>query len=328
MDWWQSLLDSESIYFGMLLILGAMAGSFSSAAIFRLPKEDMTMTKPRRSKCTNCGYQLRWFDNLPILSFIMLGGKCRSCKQQFGFAYLFNEVLLAGVFCWVGLNSWALEAGPTALLIVLVVITALWIATVIDWQHFILPDEITLGGLPFALLASVLVPQLHTWAGDGLPFGVSLLGFDHQTAIWKVGLASSLIGSSTSFALLFGIRALFSYLLGQEALGFGDVKYMASVGALLGIEGSLWVLLVGVAAGAILGVVNVLRMIFVVRARRVLRRRKKCRIGSMYLGWLLGRQIPFGPPLVLGTILVLLFPLATRSFFLETWPAFLRDCLY
>ena len=327
MDWWQSLRDSDVLYFGFLLLLGAMAGSFSSAAIHRLPAADMTMTNPRRSKCPGCGYQLRWYDNLPVLSYLFLLGSCRSCGQHISVAYLLNEVFLAGVFLFLGTCSWAAEVGPVALAVLLAVITALWIAAVIDWNHFILPDEITVGGLPVAVLASVLVPQLHLWSGDGLPWGLEWVGLSRLSAPWLLALASSLIGAATSFILLFGIRALFSYLLRQEALGFGDVKYMASVGALVGLEGSLWVLLVGVATGSILGIVNVVRMILVVHYRRQRRGRNKSGRDTLHLGWMLGRQIPFGPPLIIGTVLVLLLPLATRTFFLETWPAFLRDCI-
>jgi prepilin signal peptidase PulO-like enzyme (type II secretory pathway) len=119
---------------------------------------------------------------------------------------------------------------------------------------------------------------------------------------------------------LIGIRVVFSYILRQEALGLGDVKYLAAVGAFLGLEGAAWTLLIGVFAGAVLGLLNILRMIWVVASRRRQRGRTRVLKSSMYMGWMLGRLFPFGPPLVLGTVLYLLYPEDIRVFFLETWP--------
>ncbi len=102
----------------------------------------------------------------------------------------------------------------------------------------------------------------------------------------------------------------------------GDVKYIAAVGALLGLEGAIWTLLIGVVAGAVLGLLNILRMILVVAGRRRKRGRTRVLKSSLYMGWMLGRLFPFGPPLVLGTTLFLLAPVAVRVFFLETWPQF------
>jgi len=100
------------------------------------------------------------------------------------------------------------------------------------------------------------------------------------------------------------------------------VKYLAAVGALLGLEGALWTLLIGVAAGAVLGLLNIFRMILLVSTRRKKRGRTKVLKSSAYMGWMLGRVFPFGPPLVLGALLVLLAPQDIRAFFLETWPQF------
>ena len=205
-----------------------------------------------------------------------------------------------------------------------IAICALWIAAVIDWKHFILPDGITVGGIAFGFVAAALAPQFHFWPQVSSSLSVSgLLGLELSTTSGGA-LISAFLSSSISFVLLLGIGRGFSYLLGQEALGFGDVKYIAAVGAFLGIEGSIWTLAIGVFAGALLGVLNVLRFWFVISMRRKQRGSQLTYAhSSSYVGWRVGRVIPFGPPLILGTTLTMLFPLHVHHFFLVTWPTLL-----
>jgi|FLOH01.1.fsa_nt_gi leader peptidase (prepilin peptidase) / N-methyltransferase len=325
MSWLQLLQQSPLLYGVFLCVFGAMAGSFASAAIFRIPREGMSIVSPARSHCPKCDATIRWHDNLPILSYLILRGQCRSCKASYGPGYMVHELGLSGLF-WLAGHSWmadmSLGGGATALLLGFVAFTALWVAAAVDFRFFILPDGITIGGVPFGLLAAAFVPAFHFWPGlEGLPLGVSLLGLSADASPNYVAFISGIFGAIISFGFLFGIGRLFSYLLKQEALGFGDVKYIAAVGAFLGLEGSLWTLAVGVFAGAILGVVNVLRMILVVRHRRRTRAKHHHYVHSFfYIGWQAGRTIPFGPPLILGTMLIMLDPSAVHTFFLETWP--------
>jgi len=215
--------------------------------------------------------------------------------------------------------------GLLALLFGGVAFTGLWIAAAIDFRPLILPDGITLGGIPFGLLAAFLVPTFHIWPdSSGVPLGMGLFALPEGLSPSSLAFVSGILGASVSFGFLFGIGRLFSYLLKQEALGFGDVKYLAAVGAFLGLEGSLWTLAVGVFAGAVLGVLNVLRMILVVRHRRHTQGKAHQYVhGTAKVGWLVGRIIPFGPPLILGTMLVMLVPGGIHRFFLETWPQML-----
>lgn len=331
MSWLLALKLSPPLYYGFLAALGAIAGSFASAAIWRIPREGMSILKPARSHCPKCGAMIRWHDNLPFLGWVVLGGRCRDCKVSFGPGYLVHEAVLACLFVLVG-RSWAadpdLGGGSLALGAVLVAITALWIAAAIDWSHFILPDGITIGGVGFGLVLAPLVPALHLWPGmppDRLPWGVSWLGLTAADAPAMIAFCSALLGAAISFGFLLGIGKLFSYLLGQDALGFGDVKYLAAVGALLGLEGALWTLLVGVFAGALFGIANVSRMILAVRRRRRARGSRRYAHSAAHVGWAVGRMIPFGPPLILGTTLILLDPVAVHRFFLETWPRLLID---
>jgi leader peptidase (prepilin peptidase)/N-methyltransferase len=327
MDWWQVLRDAEPLYGVFLVCLGGIAGSFASAAIFRIPQDHLSLWKPSRSFCPSCKHTLRWQDNLPLVGWFLLRGKCRYCQVSYGSGYLVHEWGLAILFLAVGGSSWA-SAGPLAMLIVLVVLVALWVAAAIDFRHFILPDGITLGGIPFGFLAAYLVPAFHLGPElQNMPWGLGFFGLNLETSAQGLALASAALGSGISFILLFGIRALFSYLLGQEALGLGDVKYLTAVGALLGLEGSIWTLLVGVMAGAVFGLFNIFRMSCLLYLRHRRRGRQPGWRHTLHRGWWFGRQIPFGPPLVLGTGLVLFFPDELRLFFLKTWPQYLQDSL-
>jgi leader peptidase (prepilin peptidase) / N-methyltransferase len=322
MSWWEVLQSQNGLRAVYLAVLGAMFGSFASAAIYRIPIDGLSIWRPARSFCPKCEQKIRWHDNLPILGYLILRGRCRSCKVSYGPGYLIHEFVLAGLFVLAG-NSWAMQVGPAAMVVVLITLTALWIAAAIDWQHMILPDGITLGGIPYGFLAVLLVPELHMGVDlQHLPWGVGWFGLGLDSSPEKLVLISAILGTSISYLMLIGIRAVFSYLLRQEALGMGDVKYIAAVGALLGLEGAVWTLLIGVVAGAVLGLLNILRMILVVAGRRRKRGRTRVLKSSLYMGWMLGRLFPFGPPLVLGTTLFLLAPVAVRVFFLETWPQF------
>jgi len=330
MSWLQDLQQVPLLYGVFLAVAGAMAGSFASAAIYRIPRDGMSVVKPARSHCPKCDATIRWHDNLPIVGYLILRGRCRACKASYGPGYMVHEIGLAALF-WLAGQTWLADSsqggGALALLFAFVAFTGLWIAAAVDFRFFILPDGITIGGVPFGLLAAGLVPAFHFWPGlDGMPLGLDLLGLSADRSPHSLALISGILGAVISFGFLFGIGRLFSYLLKQEALGFGDVKYIAAVGAFLGLEGSLWTLAVGVFAGALLGVVNVVRMILVVRHRRRTQGKNHTYVHSFtYIGWQAGRTIPFGPPLILGTMLVMLDPSAVHNFFLDTWPRLLSS---
>ncbi|MDP6963495.1 MAG: prepilin peptidase, partial [Planctomycetota bacterium] len=232
---WLSLLQSHPVLYATFsIVLGAMAGSFASAAIYRIPQDGMSIVNPPRSFCPNCKKSLKWSDNIPLIGYLILGGRCRHCETKFSFGYLANEVVCAMLFYLVA-HSWianpAEGGGAWALFCSLIAVCALWIAAVIDWQHFILPDGITIGGIFFGLIAATLVPEFQFWPQLNSPLSISsLLSLDLNPSR-EAALISAFLSSSISFVFLLGIGRGFSYLLGQEALGFGDVKYIAAVGA-------------------------------------------------------------------------------------------------
>lgn len=320
-----TLQASPGLYVVFLAMFGAIAGSFASAAVYRIPRApDLSLTRPLRSHCGACKAGIAWYDNLPILSWLLLRGRCRSCGVRYGAGYLVHEIGLALLFVAAG-QTWAAEEGLLALAVVCVALTALWIAAAVDFGHFILPDGITIGGQIAALPAILLVPELHLWPGRAeAPWGAQIamqFGLDPGAPDWQLVLASALAGWSIAFLVTQGIGWLFSLLLRQEALGFGDVKYLAAVGAWTGLEGALWTLLIGVFAGSLLGLGNVARMSCLIARRRRARGSGRPRARSaISAGYSLGRLIPFGPPLILGTTLVLLAPSSVHHFLLVTWP--------
>ena len=105
MSWWETL-QHEAVFRRVLLaIMGAMFGSFASAAIYRIPREGLSIWRPVRSFCPTCNTQIRWYDNLPILGYLILRGRCRSCKVQYGAGYMIHEIVLAGL-CVLAGETW------------------------------------------------------------------------------------------------------------------------------------------------------------------------------------------------------------------------------
>lgn len=305
----------------VLGLLGAIAGSFATAAIYRIPHPEKGLLHPRRSQCPTCGSLIRWFDNLPLLSYVVLGGRCRSCSESVGAGYLLTELVVVALFLLAGL-TWP-GGEPVRLVLSLVVITALVIATVIDWNHFILPDGITLGGIPFGFAASILAPEFQGVVPGENHWVAELLGFDFATSPHLAAALSAAVGCSSAWLLLLGTRALFSAILKEEALGLGDVKLLAAVGALFGLDGVGWTVLLGVLLGSALGIANIVRMTALIDRRSRRRGRPLPLRAALRKGWWHGRRIPFGPPLALGAGLYLVVPELVRSFFLVTWPSLL-----
>src|SRR2546423_1335308 len=151
----------QIIFAAFAFALGAVVGSFLNVCIYRLPL-DLSVNKPRRSFCPSCKAQLTWYQNIPLLSWIFLRGKCANCGARIAFRYFAVELLTALLFLWV----W--KVFPWQIAIAYSVLVSLLIAaTFIDFEHFIIPDEITIGGTVAGVIASAIVPQLMETASRG-----------------------------------------------------------------------------------------------------------------------------------------------------------------
>jgi leader peptidase (prepilin peptidase)/N-methyltransferase len=182
-------------------VVGLLVGSFLNVCIHRLPNDQSVVTPP--SHCPACRTPLRWYHNIPVLSWLALGGRCAFCRTSISWRYPLVELLTATLFV---VHAWWF--GPTPLLAVrLVFAAALVVLFLTDLDCRILPNEITLGGIVFGWIAAAVLPP---------------------------GLVSSLIGTVAGGGVLWGTGALYERVRGVEGMGMGDVKMLAMVGAVLG----------------------------------------------------------------------------------------------
>ena len=278
-------------------VMGLCVGSFLNVAIHRLPLDGESIRNPRRSRCPKCRTPLSWKDNLPLVSWLALRGRCRHCSARISVRYPLVELLTAGLWCLA-----ALAPGPGMLVLVhVVVLSGLVVATFVDFDYYEIPDEVSLGGIFLAPVAALLVPELHaeTWvagwasAGDGVDRFGSLIG--------------CLAGMATGWGVLWVIGRVGSRVAGTEAMGFGDVKLLAAGGGFIGPGGVVLALLIAAFAGSIVGVGNMARL-FVLTHRRAQARGRHQRLSkALRVARIAGRYLPFGPYLALGIGIVLLY---------------------
>jgi len=241
-------------------LTGLLVGSFLNVCIFRLPRECMSIVKPR-SRCISCRNFIAWYDNIPVVSWLVLGGKCRHCKTPISFRYVAVEMLTGAIFAWAayvqlyhGRADWEWERavwfGVQAGLA-----SALIVCTFIDLEFTILPDEITLGGLVLGVVVggafSFIYQQTDKYAAivpSRFPFLADAL---RPVA---VGLVHASVGAVVGGGLIWLIGFLGKIAFRKEAMGFGDVKLMAFLGAFLGPQAIIMALFLAVFLGAMFGI--------------------------------------------------------------------------
>src|SRR5438876_4654077 len=236
----------------LMAVLGAMIGSFLNVVIHRLPLEQSIVFP--NSTCPKCRKPIKPYDNIPILSFLALRGRCRSCGARISPRYPAVEALTAALFAAVtwhdGLSfALAFDLAFTAALIALVFI---------DAKHMILPNAITYPGILFALVTRLIVPYL---AGpshfEDLAQLVSIL--PARFPLGAVSLIGALIGALAGGGSLWLMGFLWEKLRGVEAMGFGDVKMMLMVGVYLGWRLTILTILLGALSGSLAGISLMLR---------------------------------------------------------------------
>ncbi len=246
---------------------GAMIGSFLNVCIVRLP-QDESIAFPA-SHCRSCKAPVQWYDNVPIFSWFVLGGKCRKCKVGFSGKYPAIEFLTGCLFV-----LFFVTFGLTAVSGVYLVFTlALLVQTMIDFEHEIIPDVITLPGIVLGLAASFALPELHGQSSRLAALGQSAIGvFVGGGFLWLAGTIAERI-------------------LKKEAMGGGDVKLLAMIGALLGWPGVVWTIFVSSLLGSVVGI---------------------------YMRVTSGKErIPFGPYLGLAAFLYLFFGVRAMQWYFD-----------
>src|SRR5687767_4255227 len=232
-------------------ILGAIIGSFLNVVIHRVPLEQSIVFP--NSACPSCRAPLRAYDNIPILSFLILRGRCRSCRNPISIRYPIVEALTALLFVAVALRDGISYALPFDLAFVAALIALIFI----DAEHMILPNVITYPGIIFAVLTRIAVPYLvGPEQFDDLP---GLLARMPQLPVWAVSLIGAGIGALVGGGSLWLMGFLWEKLRGVEAMGLGDVKMMFMVGAYLGWRLAVLTIFLAVLSGSVTGVLVMLR---------------------------------------------------------------------
>ncbi len=260
-----------------IFILGACIGSFLNVVIYRVPNE-MSIVLPN-SSCPNCKAPISFYDNIPILSWLVLRAKCRKCGEPIHWRYPAVEFLTAAVFL---LTYW--QVGFTAFLPIALVFVAAVISLIfIDAEHMILPNVITYPLFIFALIVRVTYPLAFSDNFFSDTLFAPLSGMSGPP--WLVSLAGVALGALVGGGSLWLVGAAWKLFRGVDAMGLGDVKMMLGVGALLGWRLAILTIFLGAFSGALIGAI-------------VLMRQKDRDLQT---------QIPFGIFLGIGSIVALLF---------------------
>jgi leader peptidase (prepilin peptidase)/N-methyltransferase len=226
------------------LLFGLVIGSFLNVVILRLPR-GISVSLPR-SHCPQCKQLIAWYDNIPVLSYVILGGRCRKCKRKFSVRYPFIEAMTGAISVLLCLKfGLTIEWG-----IFLTFSSSLIVLAFIDLDHRILPDVITLNGIWIGILTSA-------YLADPSPVVTRLFraaGLDIENP-HLAALVASIAGAIVGGGLLWAVAEAYLRLRGMEGMGFGDVKMMAMVGAFLGAPLALLTIMLGSLLGSIIGLI-------------------------------------------------------------------------
>ncbi len=254
-----------------IFAFGLCFGSFLNVCIYRLPRGKSVVTP--RSACPHCGDLIPLYHNVPVLSWLILRGKCRSCKAPISPRYLLIELLTGllflGCYTHLGLTLGMLKCTVLGYLLLGLIFT--------DAETKLLPDALTLPGLALGLLFSLVVP-VNDLASRIMPGMVSpAMRSEISWRLWS--LSDSLLGAAVGASFLYGAAAIYLRARGVEGMGFGDVKLMALIGAFLGTKLTVLTIFAASLAGSIFGLSMVLA-VWMKRTRRFETRSISSRISS------------------------------------------------
>ena len=216
--------SSLNIQYFIVFMFGSCIGSFLNVCIYRIPNESMSIFFPIKSKCMSCKNDIRFYDNIPILSYFILRGKCRDCGTYISYRYPFIELItgLSGVAAFITYGS------GIEFVIYFTLIASLIVITFIDIDHFIIPDIISLPGIIFGFISSFFLYDIN----------------------WTESLSGILVGGG----ILFIIGEIYFRIKKIEGMGGGDVKLLAMLGAFFGIKGIIFIIFISSAMGTLAGI--------------------------------------------------------------------------
>ena len=296
---WRFFKHVDPLIASAIFFLGLAFGSFLNVCIYRMPL-DLSVVTPR-SACPKCKKAIALYDNLPVLSWLILRGRCRHCKAAISPRYLIIELLTGAMFLacywYFGWTLSTLKYCAFSFLLLGLIFT--------DAETKLLPDKLTLTGLGLGLILSLIVP-VNDLATQFLPGAVNLpFSGDLTDRLWS--LVDSLLGAGLGGSFIYGAAAIYLRWRGNEGMGFGDVKLMAMVGAFLGMKLTVLTIFAGSFAGSLFGVGTVL-VVWMKRTHRFMKRLANAQ-AARRRGWQSAQivyrnyQMPFG--VFLGTMALL-----------------------
>ena len=246
-----------------IFLFGLLFGSFLNVCIHRLPL-GLSVVAPR-SACPNCKQAIAFYDNVPVVSWLILRGRCRHCKARIASRYLLLELLTGTLFVacywYFGLALATLKYCTLSFLLLGLIFT--------DAETKLLPDKMTLPGLALGVAFSLVTP-VNDLAAQFLP-GMINLPFSGDISSRLLSLVDSLVGAAVGASFIYGAGAIYLRWRGTEGMGFGDVKLMAMVGAFLGVKLTVFTIFTASLAGSFFGVGTVL-VVWVKRTHRFMKR--------------------------------------------------------
>lgn len=262
------MLLAEPVLIVFAGVFGSLLGSFLNVCVYRLPRDESVINP--RSRCPSCEKPIAWYDNIPVMSWLLLRGRCRHCGTRISIRYPIVELVIAAV--WAGSVAWL---GPTVDAVSAAIFVTLLAGILLtDAEHMLIPDEFSLGGLGAGLaLAAVALPE------------------------WRP-LVSRALGAVFGFGLFWVVGKAGTAFFKQDAMGGGDLRLMAMVGSFLGIKGVLATVLVGSVLGLAVNARAAARAVpnlFL----RIFAPSKVKDLGPL-------EEIPYGVPLAIAAALVML----------------------
>ncbi len=237
-------MSETGLYTLLAFFAGLLIGSFLNVCIYRLPRLTNRSIVTPRSRCWRCRAPIAWYDNIPLLSYLLLRGRCRKCHRLIPIRYPIVELVTALAFAMcVGILGLTLAALKY---VVLCSILISLIAT--DYERHILPDEFTLGGTVVGLGFAALVPVDRYFISMLMPFGMNPRWYS---------LAEAAFGAFIASCSIWFIGYLYGKFRDVDALGLGDVKMLAMIGAFMGLRGALQTMILGSLVGSIIGLLYV-----------------------------------------------------------------------
>ena len=279
---------------------GLVIGSFLNVCIARIPEEVSIVTPG--SRCPKCGAPIKWYDNVPVLAWLWLGGKCRACGAGISAMYPLVELLTGLLFVGCYLEFGITQATVKWLFFLCLIV----ILTVTDLLVRLLPDVVTLPGLVAGILFSAYVPPR-----DDVTFLVSSFSLRHFRVMLtarELGLLDAVLGAAFGGLLLWGAATVYKLVRHQEGMGQGDVKMMAMAGAFLGVQNTFLTILFGTLLGSLIGSATIIS--FYVRGvgRSLAERASRRGLGDVNkLRWAIASQyhLPLGTFLGIAALIVM-----------------------